>query len=429
MNSTSEKNSLAEKAVRIEQYIEDHFIDQDGMVYACINSVTHRPWIEQDFAAGDDCQPVLGITPWDFVNYENSGMTTGSYLAAQSFKWRVTKDERAYARAKKAFKGICRIYELGRQKEEGFFPKTYGGRFSHELSSDQYQWAIKGMMEWLPVAPWDDAASIRRMVPKMVDYWMKRKYHHDYFALKDLEWPLGRFVSLLYAAHAASGDQKYLDEAERLHDERNVHLNPPDGQILHRARAGDAFSEIEKSLGDCYLAPHGTVEVAAMDIMDLDLCLNLSKSRTENWLQSVATMWEEGTLCLDEDGFGRVSMVYDPRTSKSWSPEPQWIGGQDPLNWGYLRYIGGHTTARSTQLARVGIHVAKWLPEKDAMVIVKKILRNVDMDRMLHVIDPDGHQVPDPFKFMCRMQDGDAITNWLWAYWQGRFEGRITADE
>lgn len=418
---------LKTKAGEFEAYAERLLIDPGGVVYSSIHDQTLKPWTSADLGAGDDFIEAPPFKAWEILNYENSGMTTGGYLAAQSFRWRVTGDPQALLRAGRSFTGICHIYDLGRQQEEGYFPKTYGGRLSHEISTDQYLYAIKGMMSYLPVAPAEHARAIGWMIPRMVDFWVRRGYRHDYFSLKDMLWPLGRFPSLLLAASVVSGESRYRQEADRLNREFCVYEQPVESQILVRARQGAPFSQVEQRLGNRYSGAW-LAECSAMDIMELDECLQHSQNHTQDWLGSMALSWKEGKLSLTDHGLCRAWTLYDPLTGSADSPLPQWTGNADPLGWSFLQWLGGYLSPRSAMLARVGVHVGKWLPDEGAAQTVRQILSSLSLDQMRHCIDPDGKQMLDQHRFLCHQVCVDSIVNWLWAYWQGRHEGIIPHD-
>ena len=42
---------------------------------------------------------------------------------------------------------------------------------------------------------------------------------------------------------------------------------------------------------------------------------------------------------------------------------------------------------------------------------------------MKEYIDPDGKQMLDKHRYLCHVIVGVTITNWLWAYWQGKYNG------
>lgn len=419
--------SLDQKAQQIEQFTEEKLIDEHGVLYASINEDTLLPWTAADIAPTDDYLIVPGFTTWEMLNYENSGMTSGAYLAALSYQYRVTEDPEVLERASRTFRGLCHFYDIGRELQEGFFPKAYGGRFSTEISTDQYLYAIKGMMAYLPIASAEDAAAIRRMIPKMVDFWVERDYRYDYFGIENMQWPLGRFPSLLLAAYTVSGDEKYRIEAERLNREHEVYLHPADSQLLMREQLKVPFGEVEQRLGNVYLG-FWIHECSAMDIMELDECLQHSASYREDWLRSMAMSWQEGKLALVENGMARAWTTYDPATGEASSPTPQMTGIDGDIRWEHMQWIGDYLSSRSTMLARVGVHVAKWLPEENAAETVQQILRDIPFEYMRHYMYFNEEQLLDRHRFLARQVDVDAISNWLWAYWQGRYEGVVPAD-
>jgi len=429
MISTLGSLSLSAKALSIDQYLHEKLVDENSVVYASIESESQLPWTADSWPVDGDLIKVEGSTPWEILNYENCGMTTGAALAALAYKWRVTRDAETYSRAQGLLQGLRHIYEIGRQKEPGYFPKIYGGRFSHETSTDQYLYAIKGMMAWRQVAPENDVALIRDLVTSMVDFWMKRDYRYDYFGLENMQWPLGRFPSLLYAAHVASGDDKYRVEAERINQEHQVYLHPVESQILLRAEANGEFSPYEHQQGNKYRGIF-IAECTAMDIMELDECLLHGGIWREEWLRSMEFSWREGSLSLTPDGLAYACTLYDPKAGTSGPTPPGWLNdGPDPLDWSFLRWTGGFVVPRSTMLARVGVHVAKWRPDLSVTPTILNILRGVGLDEMRHCLDPDGQQLLPRHHYMTRWVDSDAIVNWLWAYWQGRYEGVIAESE
>ncbi len=420
-------SSLADKAELLESYAEKYLVDPHGVLYCFINDRTQKPWTRDDFTPDYDFLKVPGFDDAEVSNYENSGMTTGAYLAAQSFKYKSTRDPLALKLAGRTFDGIRHIYALGLQKEEGYFPKNYGDRYSEEASTDQYLYAMKGMTAYFDIAPPDHVRAIRSMIPRMVDFWVKRKYRRSYFGIKDMLWPLGRFPALLLMAWKMSGDKKYLDEFYRLNEEEKVYLKPAEAQLGPRLNQPWQFTDYEKSRGNKFFL-RGIEECAAMDIMELDECLQHSDAYRQHWLNSIRQMWREGKLALTSGGLARVTFLYDPADTAVSTPSPGFINDGNPINWSFESWAGGFLTARSTMLVRVGVHVAKWLPDENAPSTIREILSDIDPNCLRQYIDPDGKQMLEKHRFMCHEVCVDAVANWLWAYWQARFEGIILKD-
>jgi len=422
-------DNLSIKAELLADYLERYFIDTNGLVYSAINVKTHRPWTDADCRPGDEYIKVAVYTQAEIQNYEDAGMTTGSYLAALAYQHQVTGDARVLARARRTFEGIASIYEMGGRQERGYFPKTYGGRCSEETSTDQYLYAMKGMMAYWPLAATDHRDKIREMMPAMVDYWVRRAYRRDYFEFKNMLWPLGRFPSLLIMAYVISEQKKYLDEFYRLNEEFQVYRQPVESQIAPHVAHPEARSAYEKRVGKYLLSYLSSC--AAMDIMELDECLLHSDAYKTYWLASMQQMWREGILEITERGLSYVSILYDPRSGAVTPPAPGWIHETPPQSsdsWSFSFWTGTLLRGCSTMLARVGNHVAHWLPEENAGDVVRRILTEISPQDMRNYIDPDGRQMLAQHRFLGDEVSGIAITNWLWAYWQGREQGTIAAD-
>jgi hypothetical protein len=261
------------------------------------------------------------------------------------------------------------------------------------------------------------------MIPKMVDFWVQRKYRRTYFGIKDMLWPLGRFPSLLLMAYKVSGQQIYLDEFNRLNEQEKVYLSPADSQIYCRTNVDGPieFSDYEKRKGNKFLL-RGIGECSAMDIMELDECLQHSDAYKEYWLKSMKQMWFEGKLELVENGLSRGMLLYDPKTGNVSSPDSEYYSESNAMDWSFIRWTGGFLSSRSTILARVAVNVAKWLPQENASEVVIKILSEISPSDMKQYIDPDGKQILDKHRYQCHEVCSDSIVNWLWAYWQGRCE-------
>ena len=415
-------DNLEKKEVSLRQYVEKYVVDHNGLLCSSLYDETLKPWTPEDIKPTDEFINIP-YKIWDILNYENSGMTTGAYLAAQSYRFLVTKCDDAFRLAQRSFCGIRYIYELGKQNEEGYFPKTYGGIYSEEASTDQYLYAMKGMMAYRYIAPEEDLQIIKNMITKMTDFWVKRKYRRTYFGIKEMLWPLGRFPSLLLMAYKVSGEHKYIDEFKRLNEKEMVYLAPADSQLYCRINNDRPieFSEYEKRKGNKVLF-RAIGECAAMDIMELDECLQHSDVYKEYWLRSMKQAWYEGKLELTDNGLSQWMFLYDPETRQVSVPEPEYYSESDAMDWSFLRWVGGFLSPRSTMLARVGVNVAKWLPEENAGETLVTILEKISPDDMKQFIDPDGKQILDKHRYQCHEICVDAIVNWLWAYWQGRYE-------
>jgi hypothetical protein len=416
-------NDLSAKAAVIEDYVEKYLVDPHGIIYSVINNLTGRLWNEEDLKDSDAFK-LPGVSPWDLLSYENCGMTTGAYLAAMTAKYRTTGNSADLILAGRCFEGLQFIYEIGKKKEEGYFPKIYGGKYSEQISSDQYIYALKGMDLYYDIAPVEHRKQICRMVEKMVNFWMKRRYRYNYYTINDMQWPLGRFPAFLIIAYRITKEQKFLDEFKRLNREEAVYMKPADSALAKlKSRT---LTEYEKQNGNRYLL--GALEdCAAMEIIALESCLKYSSDFTESWKQSMREIWHEGKLALTPENLAYRQVLYDPASGHSAPiPEAKMLDDESVLDWQWFSWRGNVLTPRSTMLARAGFQIQKWVPDENAAAISLRILNDVRLDQMRHYLDPDGKQILPCHKYLTECVCADSIVNWLWAYWQGKQQNLIT---
>ncbi len=418
---------LGEKEKWFDDYVQKHMIDVDGIVYSRINVDTDAPFSEDEIPSEFEYLKIAGFSTCEIMNYEDSGMTTGAYLAALTYKYLVTKDVSVLKRAEKVFDGICWIYELGKREKEGYYPKPYGKNLSDETSSDQYLYSMKGMMVYRQIASSEHIDKIGRMIPKMADFWIDGDYKRTYFGIKDMQWPIGRFPCFLIMAYVVSHDQKYLDEFNRLNEEFEVYKKPWESQIYNRRREyPDFFSNYEKSHGSKYVLGN-TPECAVMDIMENDECLQHSDSYRDDWMRVIKIMFDEGKMLIADNGYAYMKMLYDPKTKEVEIPKPDFMIPPDNLeiDWSFEGWIGKVYMPRSTSFARVCVNVYKWLGLQEAKGLLLKILNDIQINKVVDYLPADENQLLEKHKFLTKQVCCHSICNWLWAYWQGRHEGVV----
>ena len=84
---SSQPDLLKPRAAELECFVKDHSIDPWGVIYTAFESGTLGPWTDENWNLEDDFLPVKGFAAREVLQYENSGMTTGGYLAAQTYRW------------------------------------------------------------------------------------------------------------------------------------------------------------------------------------------------------------------------------------------------------------------------------------------------------------------------------------------------------
>jgi len=404
---------LAERARDIEAWAEDRCIDPHGVVYSALDQATARPLTDAFFDPGVDVQKyVQGVGPADFWNYENCGMTTGAYLQALVCRYEVTGEAAALARARRSFRALRHIYEMGKELEEGFFPKIYGGRYSCQTSTDQVLYAMLALDRYAPHAGAGERAEIARMLAQMVNFWVKRQYRYTYYQVPDMLWPLARFPSLLLLAYKHAGDANFQCEYQRLLAE-GVNRHPGEARLRRKLTGEIKPTDYEREQ-HAWLAAH-LADAATMDIMELDYLLRHDPQNewAGCWRASVRTMWEEGRLSIGDDGTYYIEVLVDMDTGAARRPVARCDAGPR---------ITGASSGWGSMIARAGVQAAGHLADpQSALAIVKKALTAQDIQGLTYMNDPE--RWPPELRYKTRFFSGDAMANWLWAYWQGRLAG------
>ncbi len=407
---------LQHRAHALEEWAEAHFLDPDGIVYSQLDRATGKPLTAAFFAPDDDIHPVGGADPAGMYSYENCGMTTGAYLQALVCRYEAEGDPAALERARRGYHALRHVYDLGRQLEEGFFPKIYGGRFTQQTSTDQVLYAVQALDRFSAVASEAERREIARMIGCMIGFWVKRKYRFGYYHIPDMEWPLARFPSLLLLAHKHTGEAPFWAEYERLLAE-GVNRHPGESR-LRRKRSGEVPpSEFEKEQQAWVL--FSTADAVTMDIMELEYLLRHDSGNewADCWRRSVATMWAEGAASLAPDGRVYVQCLVDMRTG-----EPRPLPPRSPGSCAHMAYFSGAKSGWSSMIARAGVQAAPHLDAPaPALAAARRILEALDLQDLSYVDEPERFEPRHRFK--TRFLSGDAMANWLWAYWLGRRAG------
>jgi hypothetical protein len=417
--------SLCLRAKKIEEWAETHMIDSNGIVYTFIDKNTNRS-ATSEFFEGYDAYSPPGYTPAEYDAYENCGMTTGAYLQALCFRYDVEKDTMTLMRARRCFEALCYIYNMGKELDEGFFPKIYGNRFSTQTSTDQVLYAAMALDHFSKYATDAEQKEIDRMIVAMVRFWVKRAYRYTYFNLVDMPWPLGRFPSLLLLAFNHSGDEGFKKEYDRLLA-MGVNQYPTEEQLRPKLAGLWPPSDYERSQQAWMLI--NMADCVTMDSLELDYLLRNDPQNqwAPAWRMSMQQMWNEGKLTFAMDGTCYTSVLIDFETKEVRRLEPKMLepGIGDALDgWSFSRYIHGASSGWSTMLARAGIQVYQHISDDPSLPsTVLNILRSINLDGLTYYNEPERF-LPQ-HRYLTNFVSGDALGSWLWAYWLGRKNGLI----
>ncbi len=416
------EKELSDRANGLERVVEEHLVDPDGVVIAAVDIDTLRPHPKELFTATTDRMrhPAMQAENFgDYFAYENCGMCTGSYLSAMVWKYRATGAISALKQAKRSFRAIDHIYSISQQIEPGFFSKYHEAKLSPEMSTDQCMYAMAGLDCYAPLADFSESARLREIIGGIAEMWMRKKYRHPYRERNfDWPWPPNRFPVMLWYAWRHTGRLLFREEFERLAALPEVKASPPHcpGTWRNINEQAEAHREREGNLDDffwpCSLEGAASAETALEPLIRYD-----APSRSL-WLQQLGDAIEAGMPKLGSDFLERGHCRYDLSTRKLAEVDhPYYVGGKPNPIWEHKYYIANVKTGHSPPMfARALVAAAPYLPNLQAMELALRILHGVDLRMMGWKHDPLNH-LPENQKWLTRTLSGDAVTNWLWAYW------------
>ena len=411
------------RAEKIKSLVELGLVDEHGLLRSAVNADTMLPF-HYGFFDDKHYYEYPGRNWNDFadmISYENVGMSSGAYLAAICHKYKVSGDEKDLDIAARTFRGIVWLYKLSQQVEPGFYCKCYGGKLSREISSDQYIYTFAGLDEYFQLASSGEQDIIRRMIGEMVCFWMRKNYSYPYFG-RQLNWPLERFPAFTWLAWIYTGEKAFMNEFQRLCEQPDVRKKIPFGrknwsELLRDYKDFAPIYNFEKNSGKRIL--HGNGEHTASGWLSLYPMLKYDAPETGLWLKKAKEMLDRDRRFLEEDGSVGGCYLVDP-TSGELSPVTEILHDGSGSIWKYFRLISGYRSGMwSATFARALVSMNQYIDEAE-LAMAAKILSKHDSGKLLWMNDPDKKQFPGDMKWMAATWSGDAATNWLWAYYEGR---------
>ena len=402
-------NIIATGPLELEQYIEEHFIDSNGLLYSMLDSSTGAVPTEYTFRGNTGDQWAdwkhEGFTKAEFAAYENYGMVNGAFASAMLLKYKLTGDPEALERARRTFRGLWHVAEIGKELEFGFLPKIYGGRFSPETSTDQYLYILNAFDEYRRMKECSAAerAEIEELIVAAVEFWRKRNYCYTYFIFENMKWPPLRFPSFLALAYNVTGNKKYLAEAEAI-------IREQASMMPENSRFGDRhLNETEMKTRDklIYSLPDGV----SMDTLNGMLYLrnHPESAFADIWRGSMVTMYLEGIRTIGEDGQAFTSMYHNLTTGELRQADN--IGSSSNH---------GARTGWSTMILRGSLHAAAVNKAFRPEIIdhAKRILSKFDhINKFNYVAPEDAERLPEEYRFKTRYVSGDAVCQGLWSFY------------
>lgn len=415
-NAMMASTILQNRAEELSVLIEEKTMDEKHIVRIMLNFDDLTPPDEKTGIPSDLCKNMPGHL---LLPYEDAGMATGAYLAAESLHFRMEESPDALRRAKKAFQAICHIYELGMKGcSEGFFPKPYGGKYSANSSRDQYLFAMSGLFEYYQIAPKSEREQIRRMLAKMTEYWRTINYSLNYFSLGKncqlYDYIAPMFLGIACLPGRLENSPECEKEVERLLFVEKLGDKAVD-TLTAKYRRGETYD------GACYFRQNENpmmMKSLAMDHLwnamptHQDLC----RKTLEN-LASDELFLELST----QDSLNYCIMRYNPDTDLLELTPPSKIPElKNPLNLPFLNWGGDRRRAGSTQSVFAAIIAASHLNDPDLAKQAEKILLQLTREKFRGIFCSSPEHIPPGYEYMKRVLCCNYVCFWLWDYYLGK---------
>ncbi|MBI4474644.1 MAG: hypothetical protein HY646_18380, partial [Acidobacteria bacterium] len=364
-------------------------------MYTFLNVKSGQPVTEQEAGAFPVKELSGGQAAVDWLRYEDTDMTIGSYLSALSHRAKVEPGAQVAAALERAFRCVRRIYDMSAAfKEPGWLCKPYGGRASDESTNDQYGAVVLGLRDATSITGWKFAHEAREMAISLCDYWVRHDYVCPYAGNPNHRW-LNRLpwafvcLSLVRIAYALTRNKKYADEAERISALGFDSPAPRSGAF----RTDLYPSEMHRGVRLLSNYHHLVVE-------HLDAMCETWPARTQHWQNLLADFWERDiNMGMDSDGIAYGGYEVDLRTNR-WKPMAAgWLPGHEtpgkrpgwPGNYWVGRIKSGSSTCyMACSAIKVGHRVRA--SRDDCRRVALKILETIQEDQMVWVIDAEGNQ-------------------------------------
>lgn len=406
---------LAEKARRLQAVLEDHIVQAHGLVPMFVRANDYQLPTAEDYAGSyrhrhlrGKTEAELGMPPTHIWRaWENTPSDTAFYLAALAYQYRVTGDPEVLARCRRTLAGLKYIYALPIPKgERGFLCKPYGGVYSNQSSGDQLQCVTWGLAAYRPIAPPENLVDIDTMMRDFVDFQMKTEYvsPYGYFgrsaeelrrepSYQSASWYESRaliYLPSIYLAWQGTGDAKYVAEAQRW---------------MEACGAKADFSKATKRFSTNGYGGRRNLYLGAL-LMEMDPAHHVQ------WRAAMLSEYQQARTGLLKDGTWPTMWSYDSATQRM-TPTSKPSSG---LAFG--------RTGRSTIFAMGCVAAQRWFSDVDMVSDARRILEGVDEDTCRLILPMDDQTpLPADWQVESKLLDGDCLTAWLCAYWEGRYRG------
>lgn len=404
---------LAQYAAETERMLDRCFIPENGLMCFSLKKTGLTPWEESDFSKKETVPLIPGYEKMNFsgfMNYENTGMVLGTYLASLCFQYRVTGEQPVLEKARRTFRSIVQIYEMSRSVAPGFYCKPWGGCVTDETSSDQYIYTMSGLDEYYALGTESEQCLIREMIPSMARFWLEHNYVWKYYG-KELHWRECRFIAFMALAMKYEKSELFEKELLRLADLQKQSPETPfcstREESLHKNPDGS------EQLNSC-------PEAALSTFLSLEAAME--QYNCNRFMQIGFDSFAHGFDCLAGDG-----TVYGPRVRKTPDEpfheipveESFYTGGRNPSPIFFLHAPYRKGGMQTTMFARFILAFDRFAPDAKNRTLAKEILLQTGTEHLTWFEDP--YKIfPEELQWMTQVFSGDAAAHFLWCYWKLR---------
>ena len=377
-----ELKKLEKHELRIRDFVENHMVDQDGMVLSFLCKKTLKPWTNdqlKQFCGGLKVfEPSARGDMAGVLAYEDSLMATSEYGLSQIYRYKLEKQPEALASASQQVFALLQVFYEGESFERGYLPKPHGGMrkaaLSHEISPDQQIKALATLRAYEAYASPSLIKRIHHNLVALADYHIVRNFMHprrECFIVTPENRPhhLSVLIPSLWIAYRITGKKSYLQ-----------HLLRFDSLLDDLAQGKNLF---------CDYNP------ASLYIEGFHLAMQ-EGLKDQRLTEIIRRLWEGSVQQITADGQGYLS---DRRISK---------------------------TSRVLRLPSYAPIVDFYFPEIEAWRKALLVLERLDDPRKMLYVDPPVsakalqeikntyHEVGS--QSICET----SVTSWLLAYWRLR---------
>lgn len=433
--SLNRAQPLLERIRTIEDYAHQSHYDDKGIFYSHVNFEAERPWRASDF--GERTGPT-GVPMADWMNYENSAMCSGIFLASQCYRYMATKDPQALEYAAKAFRSIDVISRLSEgssgpapliqragsidptdrwEPRRGWISKPYGQMMTTQSSTEQNFGPIWGLHLYRQLAPPETKKRVETIIAAVADYWRENRYTINFFGENwEFEKSMPRaqrhmpvWAAINRIAFAATGEPRFQKEYERIDGLFGV---MPTALETNRGMGRHKYTSTEDR------AFHDKEVVVA------DILMDLEPARKDRYLRAMTPWWKFAQIGLREDLFSYYFIEIDTHTRewktlpKTVKPRPLWNSpwmfqnGTFPVAWGEV----------AARLALSSAIVARRDPGAGGKELAERVFAVLDKGHLRYMIDPHDSLEPE-LRYMTNILSADALSYYPAGYWYGRVHG------